>query len=199
MRSGVRAGGARLPAAGPGSPWGRGASAAPRLPRRAAGLGAAGRGKLSSLAARPLGFAASLLAGAGRDPPPAPARVTACTGTRNAPARPPPPPPSRARSAAPREREFPATSKARSEPVVVAVQELVEDASDVFRVGVRPVALAAQRLRHAARRGESRRQPRASALPPGSPRRGVGPGRERPRAGRAAGRPSPAAAGCVGA
>lgn len=44
----------------------------------------------------------------------------------------------------------PSTSKSRPEPVVVAVQQLVEDASDVFRVEVSPVALAPQRLLDAA-------------------------------------------------
>lgn len=44
----------------------------------------------------------------------------------------------------------PSTSKSRPEPVVVAVQQLVEDASDVFRVEVPPVALAPQRLLDAA-------------------------------------------------
>lgn len=60
----------------------------------------------------------------------------------------------------------PSTSKSRPEPVVVAVQQLVEDASDVFRVEVPPVALAPQRLLDAAERGEFRRQRPVSAHPP---------------------------------
>lgn len=67
---------------------------------------------------------------------------------------------------APREPEL--TSKSRSEPVVVAVQQLVEDPGDVFRVQVPAVSLGPQRLVQAARRGRSRRQPLAlgSSLPP---------------------------------
>lgn len=103
---------------------------------------------------------------------PAPARATPATGSRRAPSR--PPPPSRVLSGSPRGREFPSTSKSRSEPVVVAVQQLVEDPTDVFRVEVRPVTLAPQRLLHAARRGESRRQPPrlspSAGLAPSSPR-----------------------------
>lgn len=67
-RSGVRAGGARLPAAGALGAAGR--AQLRGCPGRAGGLRAAAHGKLSSLAARLLGFTASLLPSSGRDPPP---------------------------------------------------------------------------------------------------------------------------------
>lgn len=89
----------------------------------------------------------------GRDPPPARERPR-CPGADALPHRPD------------GAGVSPSTSKSRPEPVVVAVQQLVEDASDVFRVEVPPVALAPQRLLDAAERGEFRRQRPVSAHPP---------------------------------
>lgn len=111
-------------------------------------------------------------------------------------------------SGSPRGREFPSTSKSRPEPVVVAVQQLVEDPSDVFRVEVPRVALAPQRLLYAARRCGSRRQPprlspRAPVPAPQPSRRTrpcgeTGPQRSAEE-GRGLGPPSPAPPGCGGA
>lgn len=186
-RSGLRAGRARLPAAGP-------LGGAPEP---------AGYGKLSSFAARLSGSYRLPPAACGTGPSsPRPSTgATPSTGSRRAAAR--PPPPSRALSGSPRRRELPSTSKSRPEPVVIAVQQLVEDPSDVFRVEVPPVALRPQRLLHAVRRGESRRQPARgarAAVPSPQPSRqtracgGTGP-RGRAEAGRGPGRSSPAPQG----
>lgn len=169
MRSGVRAGGTRLSAEGP-------LQAVVRAhhrghPTAADGLGASGRRGAFLLCRRALEFHRLPLAGARTGPSPRTALGQLLIKNRLAPAH--PPSTSRVLLGSP---EFPSTSKSGSEPVVVAVQQLVEDPSDVFRVEVRAVAPVPQRLLHAASRGESRLSlraglvplPRTSALEPGS-------------------------------